>query len=273
MRNLTLRGNNSNNTRLVNVYSNGIFTMESGEISGNTGGGVYVQSGTFTMNGGEISGNTGYSGGGVLINGGTFTMKGGKISGNKRTSTDANAGGGGVMVQGGTFRMVTGTIHGSNEDDEELKNTSATAGAAWFMSTSTSPTAEFGTFDDDTGLIWERKGTFPYTFEDTIEAEDGEFINIKPILPDTNVIDVTDTAEWTAALNSIAFYGEDRELTVNVTNNFNVKGGTALIFGGRRNVNVTLQGEGRTLTLSDTSTGNILRTGTGQPAILQELTL
>jgi len=99
------------------VYVNGgTFTMNGGEISGNTfdNGGVYLSGGTFTMNGGEISGNTSYSGGGgVYMGGGTFTMNGGEISGN--TSYNSNSGGG-VYVRGGTFIKSGGIITGYTSD-------------------------------------------------------------------------------------------------------------------------------------------------------------
>ncbi|MDE6349854.1 MAG: hypothetical protein K2K67_02480 [Treponemataceae bacterium] len=64
------------------VWASGTFTMQNGEISGNTasnyGGGVYVwASSTFTMSGGEITGNTaGTSKNGVY---GTFTQTGGTV--------------------------------------------------------------------------------------------------------------------------------------------------------------------------------------------------
>jgi uncharacterized repeat protein (TIGR02543 family) len=94
----------------VSVFS-GTFTMNGGEISGNTassGGGVYVEYGTFTMNGGEISGNTASGGGGVYVGyGTTFTMNGGKISGNTAS------GGGGVSVGYATFTMNGGEISGN----------------------------------------------------------------------------------------------------------------------------------------------------------------
>jgi hypothetical protein len=125
--NITLRGLSDNNASLVYVYGTletkagakitgnttssnggvdviGIFTMNGGEISGNTGSGVYV-SGTFTMSGGEISGNTGT---GVLVISGTFTMNGGKISGNT-----ASTGGGVYVPFGGTFTMNSGEINGN----------------------------------------------------------------------------------------------------------------------------------------------------------------
>jgi hypothetical protein len=175
--NITLEGRNGNNSSLVrvntggafimrdgtkitgNTYSpgssynygggvrveGGTFTMNGGEISGNTvsdspynrycyGGGAYVGSGTFIMSGGKISGNTvsGYysRGGGVFVDGGTFTMKGGEISGNTVSSTsDNNRSGGGVRVAGGTFNKTGGAIYGYTSGDNKsntVKNSSGT---------------------------------------------------------------------------------------------------------------------------------------------------
>jgi TolB-like protein len=108
----------------VYVGSGGRFTMEGGEISGNTGanagGGVYVTNGTFTMSGGTLSENAAAWGGGVLVIGGRFTMEGGEINGNIVTS-----GGGGVYADdGSTFTMSRGTISG---------NTAATSGGGVFV--------------------------------------------------------------------------------------------------------------------------------------------
>jgi hypothetical protein len=100
------------------VYvNNGSFTMEGGEISGNTanvapGGGVYVGGGSFTMSGGKIFGNTAsssFQGGGVYVSRsvsfpGSFDMLGGEISGNT-----AGFGGGVYIEDGGSFTMNGGT--------------------------------------------------------------------------------------------------------------------------------------------------------------------
>jgi len=142
---------NTSASRHLSVYGggisviNGTFTMNGGEISGNTafnsstyyssnssnyycsyGGGVYVGGGTFTMNDGKISGNTVRStsingGGGVYVNSGTFTMNGGEISGNTASSSYSGSYsiyvyGGGVYVNQGTFTKNGGTIYGSNGD-------------------------------------------------------------------------------------------------------------------------------------------------------------
>ena len=100
----------------VKVNNGGAFTMNEGKISGNNptsgGGGVAVgPGGNFTMNGGEISDNT-QSSGGVYVNG-AFTMSGGTISGNT-----ANSRGGGVYVSGtGEFTMSGGEISGNTAND------------------------------------------------------------------------------------------------------------------------------------------------------------
>jgi hypothetical protein len=113
----------------VLARESGVFTMNGGEISGNTaliptgnysgsdanGGGVWIGDAVFVMSGGSISGNTAQNGGGVYGNGGsgTFTMSGGAvISGNKAVSAGTGTAGatppaysgGGVYVRG-TFTM------------------------------------------------------------------------------------------------------------------------------------------------------------------------
>jgi hypothetical protein len=96
----------------VNVFY-GTFTMNSGSTI-TSGGMVYVRNnGTFTMNGGEISGNTNSSGV-VILENGTFTMNSGKISGNSQSSSNNNFNGGGVHIQQGTFTMNGGEISGNS---------------------------------------------------------------------------------------------------------------------------------------------------------------
>jgi hypothetical protein len=100
--------------------------MAGGEISGNSsssssygGGGVSVYSGTFTMDDGEISGNTAsYYGGGVYVySNGTFTKQsGGIIYGSNESSTKKNTATGGdnyghaVYVSSGSKRRNTTAV-------------------------------------------------------------------------------------------------------------------------------------------------------------------
>jgi hypothetical protein len=116
----------------VGVFSNGTFSMNGGEVSGNTayhGGGVYVDGGAFTMNGGEVSRNTASVGGGVGVRyGGTFRMSGGEVKGN--TATFTGGGGGGVCIFYGnsatitTFTKTGGIIYGN--DNIPANNNTAT---------------------------------------------------------------------------------------------------------------------------------------------------
>ena len=92
------------------VYVVGMFTLESGSITGNTaakyGGGVVAhETGQFKMNGGTISGNSaGSGGGGVDVYKSAFAMTGGEITGNSSTGD-----GGGVYVDG-TITLEGGII-------------------------------------------------------------------------------------------------------------------------------------------------------------------
>jgi hypothetical protein len=98
----------ANNTGAGTVYvGEDCFFEMSGrraKLSGNFGGGVYVNSGQFTMSGSDavISGNTATSGGGVYASGGQFTMSG---SGAVISGNTASSDGGGVYASGGQFTM------------------------------------------------------------------------------------------------------------------------------------------------------------------------
>lgn len=98
---------------------NGTFTMEGGNIAGNTsaksnGGGVYVSSvgdeNNFTMNGGTITGNRAMdNGGGVYVNSYSgFIMNDGSIADNTATW------GGGVSLSYAGFTMNDGSITGNH---------------------------------------------------------------------------------------------------------------------------------------------------------------
>lgn len=110
----------------VHVTAGGIFNLENGTITDNTGGGVYT-AGTFNMKGGSISANTasyvdsdysGARGGGVYVNGGTFTMSGGDIWENKALNeVYGTYAGGGVYVAAGSFTFTGGVISGNEAED------------------------------------------------------------------------------------------------------------------------------------------------------------
>ena len=162
---LTLKGHARNTAPLVNINgTNAAFTMNSGAVTGNKGGGVCLFSGgIFTMNGGEISGNSGtFIGGGVYGANGRFTMNGGTISGNT-----ARTWGGGVYV-GGIFRISSGTVYGRNEGGNS--NTAGSSAAALFNSNGE---AQYGTFD--AGGNWTSNGNLK-TRNTTIKVVNGEIV-------------------------------------------------------------------------------------------------
>ena len=120
----TISGNTTTNNEGgggVFVIGNGVFTMKDGAITGNTEGGVLLlRGGTFNMKGGTISGNTIRGGGSVrMSNGGTFNMKGGTISGNTASGSS-----GGVVVNNSTstFTMIGGRIQSNTDSDGFTRN-------------------------------------------------------------------------------------------------------------------------------------------------------
>ena len=103
-------------------------TMKAGSvISGNktyankNGGGValYIGKTQFTMEDGEISGNTAYAGGGVyMCNNAEFILKDGKISGNTATHSSGTVGGGGIyLCNQASLLMSGGEISGNVAKD------------------------------------------------------------------------------------------------------------------------------------------------------------
>ena len=124
---ITLKNNTVGITLLSDIkngggikITNGSFTMNGGEISGNAatgnGGGVFLEGGTFIMNNGDITSNiSSGTGGGVMISFGTFYMNGGNITSNIAGSD--NSGGGVYKIPGGTFMQNGGNISDNTPDD------------------------------------------------------------------------------------------------------------------------------------------------------------
>ena len=119
-RDIVLKGRNANDGSVIEIGEGGIFRMEGNtSVTGNTGDfdsgqsgcGVRVDSnGIFIMQGGTITGNSGVYGeqgvGGVLAMGGTFIMEGGTISANQSNGVA-------VLGEEGIFIMQGGTISGN----------------------------------------------------------------------------------------------------------------------------------------------------------------
>ena len=114
----------------------GSLKMAHGTITNNhttgtgNGGGIYIENGDFTINAGEISGNTvsNGNGGGVYIVGsdgnGNFTMDGpGAITGNSASGNGENVGfGGGIYVHGGNFTLTENASAGSISGNESVND-------------------------------------------------------------------------------------------------------------------------------------------------------
>ena len=119
----SISGNTATNAGGVWMQGDQVTLTGNSSISDNTAtgeaGGVAVISGTFTMESGEISGNSTPGMGGGVENLGTFTMNGGTITDNHATSDTDGIGGGVANGPGGTFTMTGGAIYG---------NTAATGG-------------------------------------------------------------------------------------------------------------------------------------------------
>jgi hypothetical protein len=132
-----------------------VFTMKGGFITGNkvtidgqgdgnrrsNGGGIFVSNHcTFTLEGGEISGNSadaangGNSHGGGVFAGGVFTMTGGAI----RANTALSSGGGVMVVNTTQFSKTGGTIYGdtdgtqSGDDNTVIGRTSGSGHAVYY---------------------------------------------------------------------------------------------------------------------------------------------
>jgi hypothetical protein len=146
------------NGAMVYVDADGAFTMNSGDIAGDSllDRGVYVdEKGVFTMNEGTISGNSAGTGGGVGVYKGAFTMNRGTISGN-----EANYGGG-VYMSGtsGTFlKNLGGIIYGANEDTDTNKNTANNKGHAVYVQKSSGDRKRDNTAGEGISLYSEEAG-------------------------------------------------------------------------------------------------------------------
>ncbi|MDR0386403.1 MAG: right-handed parallel beta-helix repeat-containing protein [Treponema sp.] len=172
-------GISADDARGVYVDTGSIFTINGGEISGNSitsalysGSGVRINNGTLTMNGGKISNNTITSscntgGSGVYLGNGTFTMNGGEISNN--ATIECSGKGGGVYVNGGTFIMNDGIISGNSVTTStyEIDPTVSTGGGGVYVSVGTFTMNGGKILDNSTtsigGGVAIRSGTFIMT--------------------------------------------------------------------------------------------------------------
>jgi len=229
------------------VYSNYSFTMKGGKISGNTatttGGGVYMTSSASSfsmMNSCEISDNTATgNGGGVYLNGGTFTMdNSGKISGNKAVS------GGGVFVNSGTFDMSGGTIGGTATD----KNSATSSGGGVYIN----------------GGTFTMSGTSKISGNTTTASGGGVYVAASGTFDMSGgTIGGTATDKNSATSSGGGVYVASGKFTMRGT--AKISGNTANTFGGGVYVAGTSTGTNDNFTMSDNTqiTGNTAPSGGG----------
>jgi hypothetical protein len=133
LENITLAGNNANNTALVSVGGDtatrrGVLTMNNGsQIVGNKGGGVNIVTSAansgFTMNGGTIKGNSAASGAAVLgISGAVFTKTGGTIYGSSGDGDANKSDDGHAIVIGSNYRNSTADEDTNTADEDFWAN-------------------------------------------------------------------------------------------------------------------------------------------------------
>jgi fibronectin type 3 domain-containing protein len=250
----------------------GTFTMNDGEISGNSsryghGGGVYVNGGTFTINGGEIFGNSTnfYNGGGVSVTDGNFTISGGKIYGNSaggyngggvsltdgsftisggEISGNTASYGGGVYVGGGTFTMSGGKIFKTSERRSNgsgvyiYDGTFIMNGGEISENTSGGVRVAGGTFTMSGGEIFENASSGVGVNGGTFTMNDGE------------IFENTGSGVY---VDGGTFTMNDGEISENAGSGVDVNGGTFTMSGGEifENASSGVGVNGGTFTMND----------------------
>ena len=183
---------NRNGVYVYYASNNGSsFTMNNGVTitgfkSGSSigGGGVYLNNGTFTMNGGEISGNTATTTGGGVYSNYSFTMKGGKISGNSTTNTASNSGNG-----GGVYMTSSASNFSMNNSSEISGNTATGNGGGVYINSGNFTISDSGkisgnnaksgggVFVNDAGSIFTMSGGEISSDNNTTNSGGGVYIN------------------------------------------------------------------------------------------------
>ncbi len=246
------------------VYTQGVFYMYGGRISGNAattqGGGVRIgQSGDhygeMYMYGGTISGNwAGQNGGGVSIGvpGCVFEMVGGTVSGNR-----ANAKGDGVMVNG-TFLLHDGTTISDNDvflyDKEQfiqLKG-STYSGAVEIKSTSFATDGIVAVKCAD-AVPADMAAKFTSANDQwTLEAADGALVtkmNLQDLKAETDFSDATLVQVSTFAELERAVESTSGKKVIQITADIPMAGRITVPYGA--SVKITDDGTARTLKRSD----------------------
>ena len=83
---------------------------------------------------------------------------------------------------------------------------------------------------------------------------------------------VKNSDQWKEAINAIMSGGDNKTHTVNVTEDFNIPGTAVSTFGSLTGITITIIGD-KKISLADGSIGSLLRVGSGQTVILQDVDL
>jgi len=87
----------------------------------------------------------------------------------------------------------------------------------------------------------------------------------------TDII-VSNSDQWKEAIDTIMSSGDNETHTINITEDFSIQGTSVNTFGSLTGVTITITGD-KTISLAEGSIGSLLRIGSGQTVILQDVNL
>jgi len=83
---------------------------------------------------------------------------------------------------------------------------------------------------------------------------------------------VANSDQWKEAINAIMSGGDNKTYTINVTEDFSIPGTAVSTFGTLTGITITITGD-KKISLAEGSIGSLLRVGSGQTVILQDVDL
>jgi hypothetical protein len=83
---------------------------------------------------------------------------------------------------------------------------------------------------------------------------------------------VANSDQWKEAIDTIMSGGDDNTHTINITEDFSIQGTSVNTFGSLTGVTITITGD-KAISLAEGSIGSLLRIGSGQTVILQDVHL
>jgi hypothetical protein len=306
---LNLNGHSNNNDSLVKVSGaftmRGRASVTGNSNAGGNGGGVYIGGGSsFVMaDDASVSGNNANKGGGLYINADSYVdILDGKVYGNDNyTLRNTAAAGASFYITDGSdafylddsitmvsfiyqdpnaVTFVSLSANGSPEEttsqltltfDKQIPGLKAADIILSGISGANTITKSLNGSGPEYVLTIGNVGSSG-TLTVTIVKPGAD---ISPLSMSVGVVtafvfNVANNTQWENARTAIANGGNDKNYTINITNNFNVPGSTAYTFGHVTGVNVTVNGN---YILTLTGSGNILSISNRQTVIIQDLNL